>query len=101
MLINLLKSIENKRLKKYISKLNLNSKILIGTEALELTNDEKTKIKKIRIILEQKAYALKIQTNLIANKAEIIEIVKKKNISFFYGWKSIFLDKDIKQILKD
>ena len=54
-----------------------------------------------RIILEKKAYALKNQANIIANKTEIIEIVKKKNISFFYGWKSIFLDKDIKQILKD
>ena len=81
--------------------MNLNNKILIGTETLELTNDEKTKIKKIKIILEKKAYELKIQTNIIANKTEIIDIVKKKNISFFYGWKSIFLDKNIKQILKD
>ena len=93
--------IENKRLKKYISKLNLNNKILTGIETLELTNDDKTKIKKIRIILQKKAYALKIQTNIIANKTEIIEIVKKKNISFFNGWKSIFLDNNIKQILKD
>ena len=74
--------IENKRLKKYISKLKLNNKILTGIETLELTNDDKTKIKKIRIILQKKAYALKIQTNIIANKTEIIEIVKKK-ISLF------------------
>ncbi len=93
--------IENKRLKKYISKLNLNNKLLTGSKTLQLTNDQKTKIKKIRIILEKKAYALKIQTNLIANKNEIIEIVKKKNISFFNGWRNIFLDNKIKQILKD
>ena len=81
--------------------MNLNNKLLTGSKTLQLTNDQKTKIKKIRIILEKKAYALKIQTNLIANKNEIIEIVKKKNISFFNGWRNIFLDNKIKQILKD
>ena len=75
--------------------------ILTQTEILELTNDEKNKIKKIKIILEKKANALKIQTNVIANKTEIMEIVKRKNISFFNGWKNIFLDKNIKQILND
>ncbi len=97
----IISKIKNRKLKKYITKLNLNNTILTGSKTLELTHDQKNKIKKIRIILEKKAYALKIQTNIIANKKEIIEIVKKKNISFFNGWKNIFLDKKIKQILKD
>lgn len=93
--------IENKKLKKYISKLDLNKKILTGKKVHGLSTNEKNKIKRIRKILEKKAYMLKIPTNIIATKNEIIEIVKKKDISFFKGWKDIFLDENIKQIIKD
>ena len=57
------------------------------------------KIKSLKLIVEKRAQKLDVHPSLIANKSEITEMVLKKKIEHFCGWKKKLLTQTVKDLI--